>query len=320
MSLRGLRAIPAFIGRAGSRPATAAALLIAALAVAGCGLGPGAELGAVELTVTRDYGTRSVLRATDQVTESDTVMRVLDRNAGISTRYGGRFVQSIDGVEGGEQHGRRYDWFFYVNGIESTVGATEQALRGGDAVWWDYRDWRATIHVPAVVGSWPQPFTGGYDGRPAPVAVECLKGGDACRLVRSRLREAGASIGARPTKGAVRVLVGPWAALRGDAAAAQIDEGVAAAGVFAEFRSDSDGTELWGLDEAGQAVRRFGPDAGLVAATRRYEGPPVWIVSGAKQDGVMAAAGSLDAADLRNHYAVAVDGGEGTPLPLPVGR
>lgn len=320
MSLRRLRAIPAFIGRAGFGPAAAAALLIAALAVAGCGLGPGAGLGAVELTVTRDYGNHSALRTTDRVTESDTVMRVLDRNARISTRYGGRFVQSIDGVEGNEQHGHRYDWFFYVNGIESTVGATEQALRGGDVVWWDYRDWHATIHVPAVVGSWPQPFTGGYDGRPAPVAVECLDGGAACRRVRIRLQQAGAPMGQGAVKGAVKVLVGPWEKLRADPAAAQVDEGVAVSGVFAEFRSDSGGTELWGLDEAGNAVRRFGPDAGLVAATRRYEGPPVWVVTGTTPQGVMAAAGSLDAADLRDHYAVAVEGGEDTPLPLPGGR
>ncbi len=76
------------------------------------------------------------------------------------------------------------------------------------------------------------------------------------------------------------------------------------------------GYRLSGLDEAGDAAVEFGPDSGLVAATRRYEEPPVWVVTGASGAGVSAAAGLLDAADLRDHYAVAVDGGKETPLPL----
>src|SRR6476659_8873199 len=97
--------------------AVAIALPLAALAAAGCGLGPGQGLGDVSLTVTRDYGAEPVLAAkADVVTESDTVMRVLDRNAEISTRYGGGFVQSIEGLEG-EEGDRPHDWFFYVNGV-----------------------------------------------------------------------------------------------------------------------------------------------------------------------------------------------------------
>ena len=98
--------------------AVAIALPLAALAAAGCGLGPGRGLGDVSLTVTRDYGAEPVIAAkTDEVTESDTVMRVLDRNAEISTRYGGGFVQSIEGLEGEEGDGGPRDWFFYVNGV-----------------------------------------------------------------------------------------------------------------------------------------------------------------------------------------------------------
>ncbi len=86
-------------GRRGT--AAAVALLVGALALAGCGLGPGKGLDDVRLTVTHDYGAEPVLeRAVGGVTESDTVMRVLERSAEVSTRYGGGFVQSIDGVEG----------------------------------------------------------------------------------------------------------------------------------------------------------------------------------------------------------------------------
>jgi hypothetical protein len=72
-----------------------------------------------------------------------------------------------------------------------------------------------------------------------------------------------------------------------------------------------------GLDESGEVVRDFGPSAGLVAATRRYEAPPVWLVTGASAAGVRAAAGLLDAADLRDRYAVATEGAGTVPLPIP---
>jgi hypothetical protein len=301
-------------------PGTAVAialLLLAALAAAGCGLGPGKELGNVGLTVTRDYGTVPVLQRTlGDVNESDTVMRALEGSADISTRYGGGFVQSIEGLEAQESAARSLDWFFYVNGVESTVGAADYQLHGGESVWWDYRDWSAAQRVPAVVGSWPQPFLGGYEGEVRPVAVECLGGGPACGEVRGRLEDAGAPLATGSPGGAIRVLVGPWAQVRSDPAAAQIEKGPQGSGVFADFEQGTGGYELQGLSEDGKPGRAFGADAGLVAATRRYDAPPVWVVTGTSASGVKGAAGLLNAAGLRDHYAVAVEGGEETPLPL----
>jgi len=288
-----------------------------AVAAAGCGLGPGAGLEDVRLTVTRDYGRTEVLaRDVGDVTESDSVMRVLERNAEISTRYGGGFVQSIDGLEAQERFGRSLDWFFYVDGVESTVGAADYPLRGGESVWWDYRDWGAAISVPAVVGSWPQPFVGGYEGRRHPVAVECQGGGRACVTVRRRLRAAGATIAAGVPGDAIRMLVGPWGLVREDPAAAQVEAGPRRSGVFAGFRRGPAGYAMQGLDVGGDVARTFGPEAGLVAATRHGEAPPVWLVTGVDQEGVEAAAGLLDAASLRDRYAVAVDGGREEALPL----
>ncbi len=301
----------------GPGTAVAVALLFAALATAGCGLGPGSGVKDGELTVTRDYGTVPVLhRQLGDLTESDTVMRALERNADITTRYGGGFVQSIEGLEAEESAGGSLDWFFYVNGVESTTGAADYSLHGGESIWWDYRDWDAAMRVPAVVGSWPQPFLGGYDGKQRPVAVECLGGSSACDEVGERLEGAGVDVSPRPPSGAIRVLVGPWSRVRSDPAAAQVEHGPQASGVFADFQREGSGYRLGGLDEAGDAAVDFGPDSGLVAATRRYEEPPVWLVTGASGAGVRAAAGLLDANDLRDHYAVAVDGGKETPLPL----
>ena len=299
--------------------AVASALLLgAALAAAGCGFGPGSDIGDVSLTVTRDYGAEPVqppLR--DEATESDSVMRVLDRNAEISTRYGGGFVSSIDGLAATVRDGRRFDWFFYVDGVESPVGAADFSLRGGDAIWWDYRDWSAAERVPAVVGSWPRPLVGGYEGEAHPVALACMAGGPACGAVRRKLRRAGIVPARGAPDGAIRILVGPWARLRQDQTAAQLAEGPRVSGIFAEFANRrGGGYRLEGLDESGELARRFGPAAGLVAATRRYEAPPVWLVTGATARGALAAAGLLDAAHLRDRYAVATEGGREEPLPV----
>lgn len=299
--------------------AVAIALLGAALAAAGCGLGPGEGVGEVSLTVTRDYGAERLAFAEgESVSESDTVMRVLEGGAEISTRYGGGFVQSIDGLEAERADGRAWDWLFYVNGVESTIGAADYELHGDEAIWWDYRDWSEALRVPAVVGSWPQPFLDGYGGERRPVAVECRGGGSACGTVRARLEDAGATVSPAGTEDAIRVMVGPWARLRGDAAAAQLEDGPQTSGVFAEPIRLGGRFRLVGLDEAGEAARTFGAGAGLVAATRRFDAPPVWVVSGITPAGVIAAAELLDAADLRDHYAVAGQNGRVVSLPIPV--
>src|SRR3954447_15239410 len=106
-------------GRRGTAVATA--LLLAALAAAGCGLGPGADVGSVELTVTREFGAVPVLQHSLQAKESDTVMRVLEADADVETRFGGGFVHSIDGVAEGERVGHPYDSIFFVVGGEASV-------------------------------------------------------------------------------------------------------------------------------------------------------------------------------------------------------
>jgi len=308
--------------------AVAIALLPAALAAAGCGLGPGADVGSVQLTVTREFGAVPMLERSLGAKESDTVMRLLEGEADISTRYGGGYVSSIDGVAEAERGGDPYDWFFYVDGTESPVGAAEVDVHGGERIWWDYRDWAATNHVPAVVGSWPAPFVQGVGGKRHPVVVECAtesrgslrthsvrkepQVGEACEATREALEGEGVKIASGSPEGAIRVLVGTWDRLRSDPGARLIEEGPAESGVFADFKE----RELIALNQDGGEAENLGPDAGLIAATSRYGGPPVWLVTGGTEDAVRAAAEALDAEHLRDHYAVAIEGGHLTPLPV----
>jgi hypothetical protein len=293
----------------------AAGVLLGALAVAGCGLGPGPSIGDVQLTVTRDYGSQLLLRKGESdARQSETAMRLLDRSAEIKTRYGGGFVQSLDGLAGHSSGGHSFDWFFYVDGVESPVGAADYPLHAGYRVWWDYRDWTAAMRVPAVVGSYPEPFRDGYEGKPHPLRVLCRSGGKACSLVQRRLRTAtgGGKVAGDP----IRVLVGPWQRLVSDPAAGLIAKGPADSGVFADFVNRAGSWLLQPLDVAGRPAGSP-RSAGLVAATRDGDEPPTWVVTGSGQAGVAAAARLLDAGDLRDRYAVATSTGKPTALPLP---
>jgi hypothetical protein len=137
--------------------------LAAVLAVALAGCGGGGGHGTAQLWVTRDRGQTVLLQTT--VPAGETAMQGLQRAAKVETRYGGRYVQSIEGVEG--SLARRSDWFYFVNGVEGDRSAAEVRLRAGDVEWWDFRSWQGRMRQPAVVGAFPEPFLHG--GRPAVV-------------------------------------------------------------------------------------------------------------------------------------------------------
>ena len=147
--------------------------LLAALAVgfvlAGCGgsAGGGEPGGTAALWVTRDRGAEVVLTAT--VPAGLTVLQALDREADVKTRYGGRFVQAINRIEGSVT--KRRDWFYFLNGVEPDVGAAEVTLRPGDVAWWDFRSWKGRMEQPVVVGAFPEPFRHGWNGKPRPLEI-----------------------------------------------------------------------------------------------------------------------------------------------------
>jgi hypothetical protein len=305
-------------------PALAAALL--ALALAGCGLGAGEGSSNVAVTVTDGFGSRTVgQRSYEQTPGSETVMRLLQRGFKVSTRYGGGFVQSIDGLAGGSAGGRPTDWFYYVNGIEAPRGAAATRLRPGDRVWWDRHQWGAAMRVPAVVGSFPEPFRHGISGSRLPVRLECEQpAGVACREAQSRLAAAGvrtgsAVLGTNSQGRLLRVLVGHWPAVRRNQELRAIEAGPQRSGVYA--RMSPDGRRLTVLDGGARAVRALGPGAGLVAATRPAEeedgkAGATWVVTGTDDRGVLAAARALTEGDLGDHFALAIDA-SGLAVPLP---
>jgi hypothetical protein len=138
-----------------------AALVLAALVLAGCG-GSGRGHGTATLWVTRDRGAHVVYSG--NVPAGLNAIQTVERKLKVTTRYGGRYLQSIDGVDGSLTAQR--DWFYFVDGIEGDRSAADVRLRPGDVLWWDYRRWTpATEHIPAVAGAYPHPFVDRGDTR-----------------------------------------------------------------------------------------------------------------------------------------------------------
>jgi hypothetical protein len=300
-----------------------AAALLAVVLAGGCGLGAGPAPKAITLTVTRDFGAHTVrAMRPPSVHGQETVMSLLMRNATVTTRFGGGFVQSVEGSSGGSASGQPHDWFYYVNGVEAPQGAAATNVHPGDHIWWDLHDWSQTDSVPAVVGSFPEPFLNGIDGKRLPVRIECATvSSEPCQTVSSRLRALGvpaalAGIGPGDEPETLRVLVGSWASVRGDPAAHQIELGPRASGVYARFAAG--GATLTLLNEQGTVARTLTAGAGLIAATRYAEEAPTWVITGTNTAGVQLAAQSLEETTLADRFAVALaPGAVVLPAPTP---
>ena len=229
--------------------ACAAIALVAALA--GCGGASGGD-GTATLWITRDRGATVI--ATASVPAGLTVMQALDREADIDTRYGGRFVQSVNGLEGSASRG--WDWFYFVNGVGGDRGAAEYRLRAGEVAWWDYRRWRGLREDVVVVGAFPEPFVHGYAGKVRPVAVRYRRPSQ-----RDTARAVGRLVGARSVASAATPLPS-------GASVVKIVDGPAR--MFSASAPSARGPYTFTLSEA--AARRL--LARPAIARYRYEGLP----------------------------------------------
>ncbi|HEY7018444.1 MAG TPA: DUF4430 domain-containing protein [Gaiellaceae bacterium] len=178
------------------RRAALAALL--AVALAGCGSSSTTgSAGRATLWVTRDRGAQVLHVAS--VPAGESVLQALDRLADVKTRFGGRYVRSVDGVS---EHGQRA-WFYYVNGYLADRGSADYRLHAGDLAWWDYRAWRNPAQDPLVVGAFPQPFLNGYGGKRRKTVVVSSEPA----RVRAIARRLHASVAASAPDGDENVLV-----------------------------------------------------------------------------------------------------------------
>jgi hypothetical protein len=300
----------------------AATATVAALVVGGCGIGAGPGTKDASVQVTRDFGAQSIGSASEQhVPGSETVMSLLKDHFTVSTSDGGGFVNSIDGHAGSGHN----DWFYYVNGILAPMGAAMTDVHKGDHVWWDLHDWSANNGVPAVVGSFPEPFTNGVAGHEYPTVLICANHiKKACGIVGSELRKFGIKAGLQaPGTGAtdeLAIVVGTWQEIQGTIAAELVGAGPKTSGVYAQFVGNR-GQALELDNPQGDVARTIHGGTGLIAADEQQQaGEPAWMVTGDSPASVTAAARKLTPPDLRDHYAVVVHDGHVIPVPLQPGQ
>jgi hypothetical protein len=174
-------------------------------AVFWCSCQPGpaqpSDVAEVRVVITRDMGNELVLDEAVAVRSGASALDALEEVAMVETKYGGGFVEAIDGVRSQYSTGTgRRDWLFYMNGMSAKVGARDYALCDGDVEHWDFRRWSFRSFVPAIVGDFPQPFLGGYEGRIRATVIAHAGGfGDGARELASRLKGLGVeSVCVRP--------------------------------------------------------------------------------------------------------------------------
>lgn len=142
------------------RAISAVAVLVVALAV-GCQIGPDDEpaapgADAAQLLVTADHGREELLRTS--VSPGRSVLRTLQSETDVATAFGGGFVNEM--FERRSDGAGARDWFYFVDGLLSAVGARQHTVSTGQSIWWDFRTWSAVRDPWAVVGAWPAPFAG----------------------------------------------------------------------------------------------------------------------------------------------------------------
>jgi hypothetical protein len=297
------------------------AITVLALVAAGCGLEQTHGSKAVSLTVTRGFGSTQIGSISERsVPGSQTVLRMLSNSFQVTTtttptRQG--HVQSIDGLAAGSA---QLGWSYYVNGIAAPVGAAKTKVHSGDQIWWDLHDTTAASSVPAVVGSFPEPFVHGTGGKRLPTTLEC--GSDipsACQRVSDELTSIGVPsarslIGTGSGTDSLGVVVGSWNDVKGELVAGLIEYGPSLSGIYAKFASDGSSLEL--LDQSGHVVQTLTGDVGLIAATSQQSAEPTWLITGTDPAGVQAAANALAPGPLHNHFALAVKGSTDYPIPV----
>ncbi|HEX6389451.1 MAG TPA: hypothetical protein VFZ89_08390, partial [Solirubrobacteraceae bacterium] len=131
--------------------ALAVGAVVAVAALAGCGASRSTQPDEMALTVTRDFGATSFIELNrERVPKPPGLARILSRYPQPRARAS-----------------------LFVNGIAADEPAAKVDVHGGDRVWLDQHDSAIATPIPAVVGSFPEPFVNGIGGKRLPVRVEC---------------------------------------------------------------------------------------------------------------------------------------------------
>jgi hypothetical protein len=282
----------------------------------------------VTVVVTRDFGKELVLEQDIEIEADTSAMAALQMVADVETKYGGGYVESISGINSASREAdKNKDWFFYVNGIASNLGARDYVLQDGDVEHWDFRDWSYQQFVPAVIGDFPQPFLNGclYKGQPTLVVYEpafSTEAGALAEMIQeygvneiSTVQSDRLSDEARQD-GNLIIIAG-----RENPLISELNQTYKKLGFFAYF----EGGGLTVLDAEGNISDTPGGGTGLIQATQNPWNPRgvgsgenvVWVVTGCDDAGVRSAVTTLleNQVSLRHAFAAVVAKGQVVKIP-----
>lgn len=205
----------------------------------------------------------------------------------------------------------------YLNGI-LPAGGQKERVYPGDRSGWLVRDVSDPAAIPgAVVGLFPAPFTTRFTAkrRLMPTRVQCADAASqACRTALTSLTKAGVKTGTSDLRDsasttALRVYVGPWAALRPTlsrarlAPALKIEDEPERNGFGLQLSPD--GRSVIAGAAFGEAAETptFGAGTGVVFAARDDLGTTFWVVTGTDEAGAARAAAALTEDDLDGRVA-----------------
>lgn len=281
----------------------------------------------VKLLITRDFGRETLLQDLAPLESGWTIMDLLQAKCSVKTRYGGGFIDSLNGIKSstGGLKGGMQDWFYYVNGICPDVGGLDYPLHGGEMTWWDYHAWQAGLSNSAVIGCYPEPFLHGYHGQLRPTTIICPSDSlESASSLEKSLRAQGVSkIKVMELKEAVldnlngpTLVLGEWESLETIDYLDKLNQAYQRNGMGLHFTSNS----IQLLNFQGQVAESLDGSAGVIAATASGLGDPcpLWLVSGTDRSGFQQALELLikRPGALTGKYSLAISGEEIIPLPV----
>jgi hypothetical protein len=304
-------------------------LLLLAAIFSGCLAQPPAagsdKPATVTVAVTRDFGQELILAEELIIEDGTDAMTALKSVAEVETKYGGGFVDAINGIKSEEAD--QMDWLYYINGISLSLGAKDYRLGDGDIEHWDFRNWSYQQMIPAIIGAFPQPFLNGVKGEVKPmVVVYDAPFAEEAGALKAKLEGRGVTEvrleSAETLSDGVKeqnnfIIVGG-----GDnGLILELNELHKKMGFFAYF----EGGKIIVLDEKGEPAGEYGAGWGLIQATQNPWSPGgtgsgesiVFIVSGGDETGIKSAAQALiDNSDRLGYaYAVLVNNGQIIKIP-----
>lgn len=296
--------------------------------LAGCGSSGEAAGGTVSLLVTKGFGTEDIFNGNIDLQSRQSVMELMKQHLDVETAYGGGFVNGINGLASGYTNAaakEKLDWFYFVNGIMTSVGATDYYPTSAEVIWWDYHPWGQVPFTPAVIGAFPQPFTSGYQGYNPGTLILAGKGCDQLAAALGEcLSAAGvAELDIKPyeeslaaDRSRITLVVALWAELADSKFWTGIQENRDKTGWFAELAVDA----FHGLnEEAGRKVT-YENHVGAILATGMGLGDqtPLWLVTGLDEEGLSDAVDVLinHPEKISKHFGALVHEKEVLALPV----